>query len=65
MSVRENARFAIYIKDKEINAELRRQANKSEYVERAIRFYLNNHDALSKLAKLLTREDIIVTKKEC
>lgn len=51
-----NPRFCIYIKDKEILALLSNQNNKSEYVERAIRFYEENKDALSKLANVLFKE---------
>lgn len=50
-------RFAIYIKDKEICKIVRSQRNKSEYVERAIRFYIDNKDIVSKLANALLEKE--------
>lgn len=55
-----NSRFSIYIKDEKISEVMNSQRNKSEYVERAIRFYEDNKDALNKLANVLNKEPIII-----
>lgn len=53
-------KFCIYIKDESILATFSLQKNKSEYVERAIRFYEENKDIVAKLADAL----ILETRKD-
>lgn len=48
-----NNRFCIYIKDKEILEIIDKEINKSEYVERAIRFYEQNKDIVERLANII------------
>ena len=48
-----NPRFVIYIKDENLRSMLYNKKNRSEYVERAIRFYEDNKDVVSKLANIL------------
>lgn len=50
-----NPKFCIYIKDVEILKLVNQQKNKSEYVERAIRFYEDNKDALVRIANALEK----------
>lgn len=51
-----NPRFVIYIKDHDIRNMLHTKQNRSEYVERAIRFYEENKDVVSKLANILLEQ---------
>lgn len=51
-----NPRFVIYVKDYELRKMLHDQKNRSEYVERAIRFYEDNKDVVSRLANILLKE---------
>ena len=51
-------RFCVYIKDEEIEPLIKSKKNKSEYVERAIRFYEDNKDIVNKLAECLTKENL-------
>lgn len=44
-----NRRFAIYIKDDEICKLLNERRNRSEYIERAVRFYIENKDIIPQL----------------
>lgn len=48
-----NPKFCIYIKDEEVLKLVNEQKNKSEYVERAIRFYEQNKDIIERIAKTL------------
>lgn len=48
-------KFCIYIKDEEIYKLISKTQNKSAYVERAIRFYLDNKEIMPKLVEALSR----------
>lgn len=50
-------RFCLYIKDEELLPIIQAKKNRSEYVERAIRFYEDNKDIISKLADCLIKEE--------
>lgn len=52
-----NPRFVVYIKDENIRELLYNRKNRSEYVERAIRFYEDNKDVVSKLANILLSDN--------
>lgn len=51
-----NNRFCVYIKDDAIMSLIQSKKNKSEYVERAIRFYEENKNIVARLADALMNE---------
>ena len=55
-------RFCVYIKDDTILSLIQSQKNKSEYVERAIRFYEENKNIVARLADALMNESDIRQK---
>lgn len=50
-------RMTLYIKDEEIRNFIRSKKNRSDYVTKAIRFYLDNKDFLARIATALEKKD--------
>lgn len=51
----ESRRFCVYIKDEEIYKLISKTPNRSAYIERALRFYIENKDVLPKVLEALAK----------
>ncbi|MEG1929464.1 MAG: hypothetical protein RR090_12755 [Niameybacter sp.] len=49
--------ITLYVKDQEIRQLIKSQKNRSDYVTKAIRFYLDNKDFLARIATALEKKD--------
>lgn len=58
-----SARYCIYIKDEVVIEAMDKNKNKSEYVERAVRFYIENKDVIKSYANDLTTLKKLISNK--
>lgn len=57
-------RYCIYIKDEDVIRKINATKNRSEYVERAVRFYMENKDVIKNYANDITALRKLLTDKE-